>query len=236
MRLDDRAADALRPVRIERGTARYAEGSALIAFGNTEVLCTATVEENVPPFLRDANQGWVTAEYAMLPRSSQVRVRRDAHNKGRSKEISRLIGRSLRSVVELNQLGERQILLDCDVMQADGGTRTAAITGAYIALHDALRWLVNQEKIPRVPLLGKCAAVSVGLIEGEVRLDLCYEEDVVADVDMNVVMRDDGSLIEVQGCAEGEAFSRKQLDTLLDTAEKGCQDLFRIQQEVLNGS
>jgi ribonuclease PH len=234
MRSDDRPNDALRPVRIERGYTRYAEGSVLIACGETRVLCTATVEDNVPPFLKGSGSGWVTAEYGMLPRSSQVRIPRDSVRKGRAQEISRLIGRSLRNVVDLDLLGERQVLIDCDVLQADGGTRTAAITGAFVALRDALEWKVEQGKLPRAPIIGQCAAVSVGLREGEALLDLSYEEDYTADVDMNVVMRSDGHFIEVQGSAEGDAFPRKDLDRLLDLAEQGIRELFAIQQEAFS--
>lgn len=231
MRPDDRANDALRPVRFQRDFTRYAEGSVLVAFGNTQVLCTATIEDKVPPFLRDTASGWVTAEYSMLPRSTHQRTSRDAAQKGRALEISRLIGRSLRCAVDLALLGERQIILDCDVLQADGGTRTAAITGAYVALADAVQWLIERDAIKKSPILGQCAAVSVGLVDGEPRLDLCYEEDASADVDMNVVMRDDGCLIEVQASAEGEAFPRTSLDRLLDLAAKGTGELFALQQE-----
>ncbi|MBI4559311.1 MAG: ribonuclease PH [Candidatus Hydrogenedentes bacterium] len=234
MRPDGRGNDKLRSVSIERNYIRHAEGSALIAFGATKVLCTATVDERIPPFLKDRRQGWVTAEYAMLPRSSQERVPRDAVKKGRSLEISRFIGRSLRAVVDRTALGERQILVDCDVIQADGGTRTASVTGAYIALHDALQHLRTQGKIETLPLLGQCAAVSLGIIEGEPRLDLCYEEDAVAEVDMNLVMRSDRTIIEVQGSAEGKPFDRSMLDELIDLGEKGMRKLFALQAEVLN--
>ncbi len=236
MRPDQRAMDVLRPVAIERNFTKHAEGSVFVAFGDTQVLCTATVEDRVPPFLKDKGTGWITAEYAMLPRSTHSRIPRDASKKGRAQEISRLIGRSLRCVADLELLGSRQITIDCDVLQADGGTRTAAITGAYVALYDALLWMCERDMINQPPLLGHCAAVSVGVIEGEPRLDLCYQEDVCADVDMNVVMRGDGRLIEVQGCAEGEAFSREMLNRLLDLAEVGCKALFRIQQEALESA
>lgn len=234
MRPFDRANGALRPVTIERGFTKYAEGSALTAFGDTRVLCTATVEDRVPPFLAGKGSGWVTAEYNMLPRSTHERVNRAAAQKGRAQEISRLIGRSLRCVVDLDALGERQIILDCDVLQADGGTRTAAITGAYVALHDAISHAIQHGLIPRSPLLGQCAAVSVGLVEGELRLDLCYEEDAAADVDMNVVMRSDGRFIEVQGCAEGDAFPRELVDAMLDLAEAGNRRLFEVQRHALD--
>ncbi len=233
MRPDGRPHDGLRPVRFARDYTKYAEGSVLVAFGDTIVLCTATVEDRVPPFLKDTNSGWVTAEYAMLPRSTHARIGRDQSQRGRAQEISRLIGRSLRAVVDLSFLGERQIVLDCDVIQADGGTRTAAITGAYVALHDAIDALIARGKIARSPLLAACAAVSVGIVEGEPRLDLCYEEDAAADVDMNIVMRGDGNLIEVQGCAEREAFPRSMCDALLDLGEKGLRELFALQGEAL---
>lgn len=234
MRPDDRANDALRAVAIERNYTKYAEGSVLIVFGNTRVLCTASLEDRVPPFLRDTGKGWVTAEYGMLPRSANERISREAVKKGRALEISRLIGRSLRCVTDLAALGERQFILDCDVIQADGGTRTAAITGAYVALHDAVNRLVRDEVLERSPLVGQCAAVSVGMVEGEARLDLCYEEDAAADVDMNLVMREDGRFIEVQGSAEGEAFSRETMDRLFALGEKGIRELFALQVQALH--
>lgn len=197
------------------------------------MLCTATVEERIPPFLKDTGKGWVTAEYGMLPRSSHDRISRDAVKKGRAMEISRLIGRSLRAVVDLAALGERQIMIDCDVIQADGGTRTASITGAYVALYDAFTHLKKLGKIPNIPLIGQCAAVSVGVIQGEPRLDLNYTEDSTADVDMNLVMRDDGTFIEVQGSAEGASFSRGTMDALLAIGEKGIRELFALQRSVL---
>lgn len=233
MRPDGRAADALRPVTIERQYTKFAEGSVLISFGETKVLCTATVEERIPPFLKDTGKGWVTAEYAMLPRSSHERISRDAVRKGRAMEISRLIGRSLRCVVDLTATGERQIVVDCDVIQADGGTRTASITGAYVALHDAFARLVQQGALSRLPLLGQCAAVSVGVVHGEPRLDLNYAEDSGADVDMNVVMRDDGTFVEIQGSAEGASFSRATMDQLLSIGEKGMRELFALQRTAL---
>jgi ribonuclease PH len=234
LRLGDRSNNALRPIRIERNYTRFAEGSVFIAFGDTQVLCTATVEDGVPMFLRGSGTGWVTAEYGMLPRSSAKRILRDAVKKGRAQEISRLIGRSLRAVTELNLLGERQVILDCDVLQADGGTRTASITGAYVALHDALKTLVADGRLGTLPLLGQCAAVSVGMVEGEAVLDLNYEEDSSADVDMNVVLRSDGHIIEVQGSAEGEAFPRSTLNAMLDLAEAGISRLFEIQKEAID--
>lgn len=233
MRLDKRRNDQLRPVKIVRHYTKYAEGAVLISFGETQVLCTATVDWTLPPFLRDKGLGWVTAEYGMLPRSTDQRTVRDNNKKGRAQEISRLIGRSLRNVVDRAALGERQIILDCDVLQADGGTRTAAITGAYIALYDALQTLVDAGKVDSLPLYDSCAAVSVGIVDGKVMADLSYEEDVRAEVDMNVVMRGDGRLIEVQGCAEGKAFTRADLDRMMDMAAKACRRLARIQQEAL---
>jgi len=233
MREDRRDPDALRAVTFQRHFTKFAEGSVLVAFGDTRVLCTATIEDKVPPFLRDSRSGWITAEYAMLPRSTQERIVREAAKKGRALEISRLIGRSLRAVVDLKELGERQILLDCDVLQADGGTRTAAITGAYIAVCDALAALTAQGKLERSPLRAQCAAVSVGVVAGEPRLDLCYAEDAAADVDMNLIMRDDGAFIEIQGCAERGAFDRRTLDELLKLGEQGIRRLFTLQQEAL---
>ena len=234
MRPDDRDNGTLRPVTFQREYTRYAEGSVLVAYGETKVLCTASVEDRVPAFLRDTGSGWITAEYAMLPRATHTRTSRDSLHRGRTKEISRLIGRSMRNVVDLSFLGPRQITIDCDVLQADGGTRTAAITGAYVALHDAVQSLLDSGKITQSPLLGQCAAVSVGIIDGETRLDLCYEEDAMAEVDMNVVCRDDGHLIEVQATAEGEAFPREKLTELLDLACGGCERLFVLQREALH--
>jgi ribonuclease PH len=233
MRPDGRAADALRSVEIVRQYTKFAEGSVHISFGETKVLCTATVEDRIPPFLKDTGKGWVTAEYGMLPRSSHDRISRDAVKKGRAMEISRLIGRSLRCVADLAALGERQIVIDCDVIQADGGTRTASITGAFVALHDALSLLVQRGTLPRLPLLGQCAAVSVGVVHGDPRLDLCYAEDSIADVDMNLVMRDDGTFVEIQGSAEGASFSRATMDRLLAIGEKGMHELFARQRASL---
>lgn len=233
MRPDKRAKDALRPVSIECEYTKHAEGSVLISFGDTRVLCTATPDERVPPFLRNTGKGWVTAEYAMLPRSTRQRVQRDAVRKGRALEISRLIGRSLRSVVDLEGFGECQFILDCDVIQADGGTRTAAITGAYVALHDAFEKLVREGRLERSPMRGQCAAVSVGIVAGEVRLDLCYEEDFAAEVDLNLVMQDTGKYVEIQACAEREAFGRDRLNEMLDLAESGIRELFAVQNKAL---
>lgn len=233
MRTDGRRPDELRPVSFQRHFTRSTPGSVLVNFGDTRVLCTASLEPRVPPWLRDSGKGWVTAEYAMLPGSAKERISRDANKKGRALEISRLIGRSLRAVVDLEALSEQMITLDCDVLQADGGTRTAAICGAYVALHDAITALLEAGTITKSPLTGPCAAVSVGLIGGEALLDLCYEEDVVAGVDMNIVMNGDGTLIEVQGCAEGEVFSRAQMNQMLDLAEGGIRQILECQLEVL---
>lgn len=234
MRTDGRRPDELRPLSFQRHFTRSTPGSVLVAFGGTKVLCTASLEAKVPPWLRDTGKGWVTAEYAMLPGSSKERIHRDSNKKGRALEISRLIGRSLRAVVDLEALGEQMITLDCDVLQADGGTRTASICGAYVALHDAVSSLIEAGTITTSPLLSPCAAVSVGLIGGESLLDLCYEEDVVAGVDMNVVMNGEGALIEIQGCAEGEAFSRAELNRMLDHAEAGIARIVEAQKEALN--
>lgn len=229
-----RANDALRPVTITPGYAPYAEGSALITMGNTHVLCTATVEDRVPPFLVGTGKGWVTAEYGMLPRSSPQRIPRErALSNGRTHEIQRLIGRSLRAVTDLKALGERRIVIDCDVLRADGGTRTAAVTGGYIALRMALEKLVRTRQLKALPLAGMVAAVSVGVVFGETRLDLEYEEDSQAEVDFNVVMTDRGAYVEVQGTAEEKPFDRARLDALLDLAGKGIDQLFAEQRAAL---
>jgi len=231
-----RQPDELRPVTIERGFTRHAEGSVLIACGDTRVLCTASVEERVPPFLRGAGKGWVTAEYGMLPRSTGTRSGREAargRQGGRTLEIQRLIGRSLRAVVDLAALGERTITLDCDVLQADGGTRTASVTGAYVALVDAADWLLRKRSLKRSPIHGALAAVSVGIYDGQPVLDLDYPEDSTAETDMNVVMNDAGSFIEIQGTAEGHAFRRDELDALLALADKGCRELIEAQEKAL---
>ena len=235
-RADGRTPDQLRQVTIERGWSSQAEGSALITFGNTKVLCTASFTNGVPRWLTGKGKGWVTAEYAMLPRSTNDRMDREAVKGkigGRTHEISRLIGRSLRAVVDTKALGENTIVLDCDVLQADGGTRTAAITGAYVALADAVAHLKGQGALKGEPLTGSVAAISVGIIDGVPRLDLPYEEDVRAETDMNVVMTGEGKFVEVQGTAEGAAFDRAELDALLALASKGCVDLTRLQQEAL---
>jgi ribonuclease PH len=229
-----RAPDELRAVRFTRRFTRHAEGSVLMEFGNTHVLCTASVEEGVPGFLRGKNQGWVTAEYGMLPRATHTRSPREAakgKQSGRTQEIQRLIGRSLRAVINLAALGERTITLDCDVLQADGGTRTAAITGSYVALADACDALLAKRLISTSPLHGQVAAVSVGICSGVPVIDLDYAEDSCAETDMNVVMNNGGGFIEVQGTAEGHAFRRHELDALLDLAASGISRLFHLQQE-----
>ncbi len=226
----------LRDVRIERGFTRHAEGSVLVSFGETRVLCTASVENRVPGFLRGKGEGWVTAEYGMLPRATNTRNDREAargKQGGRTLEIQRLIGRTLRACVNRSALGERTITLDCDVLQADGGTRTAAITGAYVALVDAVRWLQKRREISRDPVVGAVAAVSVGIYRGMPVLDLDYAEDSACDTDMNVVMNDGGGFIELQGTAEGHAFRRDELDALLGLAEAGIRELFALQQQAL---
>ena len=231
-----RAAGQMREVRIERGYTRHAEGSVLVAFGETRVLCTASVENRVPPFLRGKGEGWVTAEYGMLPRATHTRSDREAargKQGGRTLEIQRLIGRALRACIDRGALGERTITLDCDVLQADGGTRTAAITGAYVALVDAVRWLLDRREISRDPIFGAVAAVSVGVYRGLPVLDLDYAEDSDCDTDMNVVMNDGGGFIELQGTAEGHAFRREELDALLALAEQGIGELLAAQREAL---
>jgi ribonuclease PH len=236
-RPDDRAPNQLRPVTITRHWQAYAEGSALVEFGETKVLCAASVQQGVPRWRKGSGLGWVTAEYAMLPRATLTRNDRESVKGrlgGRTHEISRLIGRSLRAAIDLSALGENSIAIDCDVLQADGGTRTAAITGAYVALVDAVSWLRDKGALARPePLVNSVSAVSVGVIDGEPRLDLMYEEDVRAETDMNVVVTGAGEFVEVQGTAEGAPFRRDELDTLLDLAVAGCADLARVQQEAL---
>jgi ribonuclease PH len=233
IRHDNRAVDELRPVTIQRKFLRHAEGSVLITMGHTRVVCSATVEDRVPPFLRGQGKGWVTAEYGMLPRSSDTRIQRESGRgpSGRTHEIQRLVGRSLRAVTDRAALGERTIILDCDVIDADGGTRTAAITGAYVALYDALAYMRDKGLIKSIPLRDAVAAVSVGIVDDEPILDLCYEEDVRAEVDMNIVMTGSGRLIEVQGTAEGEPFSRTHLNVMLALGQKGIEELFAKQSE-----
>ena len=237
-RADGRLASELRPVVIERGWSEQAEGSALISFGNTKVLCTASFTPGVPRWLSGKGRGWVTAEYGMLPRSTNDRMDRESVKGkigGRTHEISRLIGRSLRGIIDLNQLGENTVVIDCDVLQADGGTRTAAITGAYVALADAITWAIENGHVKKTaaPLPDSVAAISVGIVEGTPLLDLAYVEDVSADTDMNVVVTGRGSFVEVQGTAEGTPFERAELDRLLDLALAGTTELARIQREAL---
>ena len=236
IRSGDRAADELRPVRITRGYTIHAEGSVLIEFGQTRVLCTASVEEKVPPHQKGKGEGWVTAEYGMLPRATHTRGSREAakgKQTGRTQEIQRLIGRSLRAVFDLKKLGERTIHLDCDVLQADGGTRTAAITGAFVAAQDAVSWLLAQGLVAASPITDHVAAISVGIVQGTPLLDLEYTEDSACDTDMNVVMTGAGHFIEVQGTAEGAAFSRQEMDVLLALAEQGIADLVQLQKQAL---
>jgi ribonuclease PH len=235
-RSSGRAADALRPVTLQRGYTKHAEGSVLVSFGATRVLCTASVEEKVPPHKRGSGEGWVTAEYGMLPRSTHTRSDREAargKQSGRTQEIQRLIGRSLRSVFDLAALGERSILIDCDVLQADGGTRTAAITGAFVAAQDAVSWLIAKGLLQASPIRDAVAAVSVGVVEGTALLGLEYIEDSACDTDMNVVMTGSGSFVEVQGTAEGVPFTRAEMDTLLALADKGIRELVLAQQQAL---
>jgi ribonuclease PH len=237
MRGDGRQYDELRPITITPHVNKYAEGSVLIAMGDTRVLCTASVEETVPPFLRDKGEGWVTAEYAMLPRATATRSARESTRGrpgGRTQEIQRLIGRSLRAVVDFVQLGERTVWLDCDVLQADGGTRTAAITGSYVALHLALQRLVERDVLPAIPLQDAVAAVSVGILQGVPHLDLNYQEDSTSEVDMNVVMTGRGALVEVQGTAERHPFSQEQLLHMLALARQGIAHLVAAQRQVLS--
>ncbi|NUR92125.1 MAG: ribonuclease PH [Nonomuraea sp.] len=235
-RQDGRTPSQLRPVTIARNWITHAEGSVLVEFGGTRVLCTASVQDSVPRWRRGSGEGWVTAEYAMLPRATNTRNDRESVRGkigGRTHEISRLIGRSLRACVDYKALGENSVLIDCDVLQADGGTRTAAITGAYVALADAVSWMRERKMCSGNPLVGSVAAVSVGVIGSVPMLDLCYTEDVTAETDMNVVMTGDGSFVEVQGTAEGAPFDRKALDQLLDLAVIGCEQLTVIQRETL---
>lgn len=235
-RPDGRQADELRPITFQRDFTGMAAGSVLVSFGNTQVLCTASIEEGVPRWMKGSGKGWVTAEYSMLPGSTPDRVRREAargKQTGRTQEIQRLIGRSLRAVCDMEALGERQIVLDCDALQADGGTRTASICGAYVALHDAVTRLVQSGEIPANPLTEGCAAISVGIVDGVPVLDLPYVEDSIAEVDMNVVMTESGEFVELQGTAEGRTFGRGPLNDLLGLAEKGIGEIIAMQQAVL---
>ena len=236
MRPSARAADELRPIRLTRQFTQHAEGSVLVEFGATQVICTASVEERVPPFLKGKGRGWVTAEYGMLPRATHTRMQREAsrgRQDGRTLEIQRLIGRSLRAVMDLEALGERTITLDCDVIQADGGTRTAAITGGFVALADAVRHMITRRMVKKNPLHGQVASVSVGIYQGLPVLDLDYAEDSDAETDMNVVMNDAGAFIEIQGTAEGHAFRMDELQSMLELARGGISQLLQKQREVL---
>jgi ribonuclease PH len=236
MRPDGRKDNEIRSVKIQRSFIENAEGSVLISIGNTRVICTATIEEKVPPFLKDQKRGWITAEYSMLPRATQTRTLRESTTgrvSGRTHEIQRLIGRALRSVVDLSGIGERTIWIDCDVLQADGGTRTASITGAFICLSDALTFALRNGLISKLPLKDYLAAVSVGIVHGKPMVDLCYAEDSIAEVDMNVVMTGNGRFVEVQGTAEGVPFSRDMLNMLIDLAEEGINNLITIQKRCM---
>jgi ribonuclease PH len=238
-RADGRAWDELRPIKITPGFQSFAEGSALIELGKTRVLCSASVEERVPGFLKGGGSGWVTAEYSMLPRATVTRTPRDSslgRISGRSQEIQRLIGRSLRAVIDLMALGERTLTVDCDVLQADGGTRTAAITGSYVALHQALQTLANMGILSSIPLKSAVAATSVGIVHSYKLLDLCYDEDCNAEVDFNAVMTSEGDFVEIQGTAEGKPFSKETTDDLLSLAEKGIRELFLAQQAALEAA
>jgi len=233
-RVDGRKHDEIRETEITRDYTKYAEGSVLVATGDTKVICTVSVEDSVPYFLSGQNKGWLTAEYSMLPRSTQTRSIREAakgKRSGRTREIQRLIGRSLRAIIDLEKIGERTIWIDCDVIQADGGTRTASITGAYVALYDAVQYMLEEGMVDKSPLKGFAAATSVGIVDGEYLLDLCYKEDVNAQVDMNIVMSENGEIIEVQGTAEKDPFTREEMDKFLDLAEKGIKDLIVEQKK-----
>ena len=236
MRPSGRATDEMRQVKFTRDFTCHAEGSVLVEFGNTKVICTATIEENVPGWMRGKGKGWVNAEYGMLPRSTHSRMRREASSgkqSGRTQEIQRLIARSLRAVVDLEALGERQVMVDCDVIQADGGTRTASISGAYVAMYDAIQKLMKKRNLKRNPIHGQLASISVGIYNGEPVLDLDYPEDSNAETDMNVVMTSGGHFIEVQGTAEGHAFTREEMNNMLVLAEKGINEIIVKQSEVL---
>lgn len=236
VRRDGRQKNELRDIKIERNYTKYAEGSVLIETGDTKVLCNVSVEDSVPYFIRGQNKGWLTAEYSLLPRSTHSRTIREAAKgkiSGRTKEIQRLIGRSLRAVIDLEMIGERTLWIDCDVIQADGGTRTASITGAYVALVDAIKWLMDEKDLEESPLTGFLAATSVGIVNDQLLLDLCYLEDSRAQVDMNIVMTEDKRVVEIQGTAEEAPFSRPQMNELIDLAEKGIGELVNIQKESL---
>jgi ribonuclease PH len=238
MRPDGRKNNEIRPVKIQRNFLETAEGSVLISMGNTRVICTASIEDRVPPFLKDQKRGWITAEYSMLPRATHSRTMRESISgkvSGRTHEIQRLIGRALRSVVDLSGLGERTIWLDCDVLQADGGTRTASITGAFLCLSDALKYAVRNGLIEKIPLKDYLAAISVGIVKSEPLIDLCYSEDSAAEVDMNIVMTGSGKFVEIQGTAEGIPFSKSALDSLLKLADEGINHLIGIQKQFIEG-
>lgn len=236
MRIDGRQLDQLRPFTLERGVAKFAEGSCLIKIGDTHMLVTATVEDRVPPFMKNQGKGWLTAEYSMLPRSGRQRNQRDSTKpNGRSQEIQRLIGRAMRAVVDLESMGERTITLDCDAIQADGGTRTAAITAAYVATYDAMQWMMKQRMLKRMVLNEAIAAISVGVVQRQEMLDLCYEEDSSADTDMNVVMTESGKFVEIQGTAEHTPFSAETLGRMLRLAKTGIDELIAAQKAVLGG-
>ena len=236
MRTDGRELFELRPIKFHRNFSRYAEGSALVEWGNTKVLCTASVEDKVPPFMRGTGSGWISAEYSMLPRSTHQRTQRDISKgkpNGRGTEIQRLIGRSLRAAVDMTKLGERTIWIDCDVLQADGGTRTASISAGFVALFDALRWMLANSQIIRIPLKTQIGAVSAGIVDGVPMLDLCYEEDSAADVDANIVMTSEGEFVELQGTGEGAVFSGAELDDILSLAWKGIRKIHLLQADAL---
>ena len=236
MRIDGRKPDEMRPVSIERSFTKFAHGSVLISVGNTKVICTASIEDSVPPHKKNSGEGWITAEYSLLPGSTPRRVSRESSRGkvgGRTHEIQRLIGRSMRAIADLSAIGERTIWIDCDVIQADGGTRVASITGAYVALVDAISWLKKNVEITGEPLLGSVAAVSVGVVDSVPLLDLCYEEDVSADVDMNIVLTGDGEYIELQGTAEKQTFSEEELAQMMGQAKKGISELTLIQKDAL---
>ena len=236
MRIDGRKPDEMRPVSIERNYTKFAHGAVLIAAGNTKVICTASIEDSVPPHKKNSGEGWITAEYSLLPGSTPRRVSRESSRGkvgGRTHEIQRLIGRSMRAIADLSAIGERTIWLDCDVIQADGGTRVASITGAYVALVDAISWLKKNVEITGEPLIGSVAAVSVGVVDGVPLLDLCYEEDVTADVDMNIVLTGNGEYIELQGTAEKQTFSEEELAQMMGQAKKGISELTLIQKDAL---
>lgn len=238
MRKDGRKPDELRKVTIERNYTKFAPGSVFIQMGDTEVICTASIDEGVPPYLKNSGQGWITAEYSLLPGSTPKRVARESTRgrlNGRTQEIQRLIGRSMRAIVNLSAIGERTIWIDCDVIQADGGTRVASITGGYVALVDAINWLKNNGKITDEPLLGSVAAVSVGVVNGVSMLDLCYEEDFAAKVDMNVVLTGEGEYVELQATGEQQTFSEKELAEMISQAKKGINQLTKLQKKVLDG-